>query len=192
MLIRDSFTFSVAGVGVEDAESDEEASRALRKDLADVDDVRVHDVSGESVPGTRSAWLDVATAMIVTYYGGKTGMGAAKDIKKFLAAAVPSIAGIIHDWSSRHPDKRAVVTLRDGSTADLTNLTPAEIEAVLKHVALGSQADAVGTATPGVVVVPDPEADAAVVADLEVDLTVPTAEEIRELLIRAAERQPRS
>jgi hypothetical protein len=125
---------TVAGTPRHTVEELEEACRQLRADLADVDDIELSEVPGEPPEeGTRSGIVAVETAIFVAYYGGKIAVKGAADLKKLKDTVVPAVARVFHLWLARNKDTRAIIRLPDGTEADLTNLSEAEIRTILEH-----------------------------------------------------------
>jgi hypothetical protein len=129
---------TIAGADQHDLEELEEASRQLREELSEVDEVKLSEVTGgPAQEGTRSsAVYTVPAAIMITIYSGKVVLMAAKDInrlqKKLSKDVLPQVARIVHDWSRRHHDKHVIVKLSDGSEYDLTNFTAEEISSILQ------------------------------------------------------------
>jgi hypothetical protein len=129
---------TIAGADQHDLEELEEASRQLREELSEVDEVKLSEVTGgPAQEGTRSsAVYTVPAAIMVTIYSAKVALMAAKDIKrvqkKLTKDVLPQVARIVHDWSRRHQDKHVIVRLSNGSEYDLTNFTADEITSILQ------------------------------------------------------------
>jgi hypothetical protein len=130
---------TIAGVDQHDVEELEEASRQLLDELSEVDEVKLSEVTGGAAQeGTRSSAIyTVPAAIMVSIYSAKIALMAAKDLKRLQKRltedVLPQVARIVHDWSQRHQDKRAIIKLPNGFEADLTNLSADEIYSILEQ-----------------------------------------------------------
>ncbi|GAA4672835.1 hypothetical protein [Phytohabitans rumicis] len=137
-MVDPQFTVMIVGNDDHTVEELEEATRQLRDELAEVDDVELAGVPGDPPEdGTRGTLTELAAVIMVTYYSVKTVVGGGRELKhlerRVRTVVMPHLAGILREWTQRHKDKRAIIKRPDGTEFDLTNLSEEEIRSILGH-----------------------------------------------------------
>lgn len=132
------FVVAVSGTDSHTIEELEEACRQLWDDLGEVDGIELSELTTEAPEGARSGDLaTVSAALVLSLISSRAAFVGVEDYRRIKKALVPAVARIFSLWLGRNREVKAVITLPDGTHAELTNVS----EDGIRDILLGGTSD---------------------------------------------------